>query len=232
MKSEKMLERCLELAVYLSEDDAISYNYFLSHKDDCGAAFGVGGLLAALIHDLEDDIKAEGAKASGRSNALSAARRIIEQAKSKSNRSVHGAWMSKDKQCMCDGYRGVRLVKPLEVDPLPDVLLPLDLDRIVDDAIKNKGSEIQLPTIGALKAHIKVEKARKKVKKDRAPVEYDFGADLMLVNAEYLLDMMALLPGCKAYAAHGRPGLGPVYFESEAGDGVLLPVRRRDRKAA
>jgi len=57
MKNEKMLERCLELAVYLNDDDALTYNFFLKHKNECDAAFGVGGLLAALIHDLQDDIR-------------------------------------------------------------------------------------------------------------------------------------------------------------------------------
>lgn len=239
MKNEKMLERCLNLALYLSEDDAANYNFFLNHKDECsaGSTFGIGGELAALIHDLRDDIAAESCKAAGRSGALNAAKRIIKSAKSKSKTYTHGSWMEGDKQCYCDGYRGVRLKEALPTDPVPETEITMTLANVVNPARENAGAVLNLPTISELKAHIKIEKAMNKGKAGKVGkglngATWDFGEGLPMVDATFLLDMLELLPGCKAVGSKVRPELGPIYFESDAGDGVLLPVRKVKEEAA
>ena len=230
MKNEKMLERCLELALHLNDEDRALFDRCRSYPEiDIP---GLPGLLSDLIRDLEADVASDTCKAAGRNNALSAAKRIFKVAMSTGKSGLCGAWEENGRQCLCDGYRGVRLVNHLPVDHIPEYATPINLSNIVDGVIKNKGVEIELPSIGELKAHIKVEKANKKIRKDRDPVVWDFGEDLMLLDAEYLLDMLEILPGCKAYAASKGAALSPVYFESEAGDGVLLPRRRVSRKTA
>jgi hypothetical protein len=42
--------------------------------------------------------------------------------------------------------------------------------------------------------------------------------------------MLALLPGCTAYIADCNADISPIYFKSENGDGILLPVNKRNRR--
>ena len=44
------------------------------------------------------------------------------------------------------------------------------------------------------------------------------------VNPQYLLNAMECLPDCKAYAANR---ISPIYFKSENGDGVVMPVNHK-----
>ena len=44
------------------------------------------------------------------------------------------------------------------------------------------------------------------------------------VNPQYLLNVMECLPDCKAYAANK---ISPIYFKSENGDGVVMPVNHK-----
>ena len=224
MKNEVMLERCLEMAMSLNEHDKMCFDYNISHNDPDG--INLGCRLAAIVIELKADIAAEECKAAGKLSPLNAAKRIIKSAKSNNSREyIHGSWMQDGMQCYCDGYHGVRLNNPLPTEEIPPNSERMDLSGVIKSAKEYAGAVLKLPTVSELKAHIKFEKANKKVNRDRSPVTYDFGPDLPLVNAEYLLNMLELLPGCKAKAKFGS-SVGPIYFEAEAGDGVLLPVRR------
>ena len=164
--------------------------------------------------------------AAGKLSPLKAANRIIKIAKRSHRIATHGSWMLNGMQCYCDGYRAVRLHNPLPTEEIPPEALPMDLSGIINGAKENMGAELILPSIAELKAHIKIQKAVKKSNKDRNPVTYDFGENLPAVNAEYLMDMLELLPECKARAAKHKPLIGLIYFEAEAGDGALCPVRK------
>ena len=84
----------------------------------------------------------------------------------------------------------------------------------------------------------RIQKGIKKMeKKDtrwgaRGTYVYDFGDDLPMVNAAFLKDIMDILPDAKAYATNNpwrgekRVETSGIIFRSEAGDALLLPVRK------
>lgn len=93
--------------------------------------------------------------------------------------------------------------------------------KFVETAKGNEGAELELPTIAELKACISEQKA----KGEKYPL-YDFGEGLPCVNAEYLKDILILIP--KARATASTQTLKPIYF---AGDGynnygILCPVHK------
>ena len=236
MNNTEMLQRVNELALYLEKAETDLYHACVSNgfRDIPGLA----GKLASLTLTLRDDIARDEARKSGRGSTQTAAERIIENAISHQPREyLHGAWMENGKQCLCDGYRGVILDSPLpglpqaKTDPSA-----MSLGHILSPSRANHGARLSLPTIGKLKAAIKIhdaeERARKEKTEDRKPLTWDFGEGLPAVNGNYLLDMLELLPCCTATASHASPLLGAIYFQAEGvGDGILLPVRKRPAKS-
>ena len=235
MTNTEMLQRVNELALYLEKAEMDLYH-------DCVAnGFhdipGLTGKLAALTLDLRDDIAREEARKSGRGSAQAAAKRIIKNAIAVQPREyLHGAWMENGKQCLCDGYRGVILDSPIPGLPQAKTdISAMSQDRILSPSRANHGAALSLPTVGELKAAIKVhdaeERARKRAR-DRKPLTWDFGEGLPAVNGEYLLDLLELLPGCTATASHANPILSAIYFQAEGvGEGILVPVRKRPAKS-
>ena len=235
MTNEEMLQRVNELALHLEKAEMDLYH-------DCVAnGFrgipGLAGELASLTLTLQDDIARDEARKSGRGSAQAAAKRIIKNAVAVQPREyLHGAWMENGKQCLCDGYRGVILDS--EIPGLPQAKTDsgrMALDHIMAPSRKNGGTKLTLPTVGELKAAIKVhdaeERARKKKAKDRKPLTWDFGEGLPAVNGNYLLDMLELLPGCTATASHSKPILSAIYFHAEGvGEGILQPIRKQPAK--
>lgn len=236
MKNEEMLQRVNELALHLEKEERDLYH-------DCVAnGFhhipGFAGALASLTVTLREDIAREEARKSGRGSAQAAAKRIIKNAIAVQPREyLHGAWMENGKQCLCDGYRGVILDSP--IPGLPQAKTDtgrMDLDHILSFSRKNDSAKLTLPTVGELKAAIKVhdaeERARKAKAKDRTTLTWDFGDGLPGVQANYLLDMLELLPGCTATAASVNPVLSAIYFQAEGvGEGILMPIRKRPAKS-
>lgn len=225
MKKEKILEICLGMASQLSEEDRA---LFESCQRYPGIELsGMPCTLSYLINSLKEDIAAESCKETGRSGALNAAKRIIKSAESnQKRRECHGAFEVDGKQCLLDGYQAVRLVTPLPVKSIPEDVEPFNITQVMNTAKNSAGAELALPTIGELKGHIKIEKAANKVKREEY-VYYDFGEGRPSVNAEYLLNLLELLPGCKAFAGRRCAESSAIYFESEAGDGILMPCRRK-----
>lgn len=221
MKNEKMLERCLELSLLL--DDECQKTFDFCRKTKTGFPYDLGGKLAQLIADLEADMASDCAKSSGRSLQLAAAKRVIASAKKTGKAIVSGAWMIGDRQYICDGYHGFRLNNPLPLESLADGTEPMDLDQFFK-RLPNDRKPIELPSPSALKAHIKIEKVnRKAITKEKGIIGWDFGHGLPLVDAELLLNILELLPNC---TATGRKEHDPLYFESDAGDAILMPRRK------
>ena len=236
MTNEEMLQRVNELALHLEKEERDLYH-------DCVAnGFhhipGLTGKLASLTVTLRDDIARDEARKSGRGSAQTAAKRIIKNAFAiqKIRDNLHGAWMENGKQCLCDGYHGVILDS--EIPGLPQIdsgLEKINLSRILAPSRMNNGAKLTLPTVGELKAAIKIhdteERARKAKAKDRKPLTWDFGEGLPAVNGNYLLNLLELLPGCTATASSSNPILSAIYFHAEGvGEGILLPIRKQPAK--
>lgn len=226
MTNEKMLERVNEIVLHLSDDDVKAYEFALKHTLD--GVPGIGGMLASLTLDLRADVLQAAVKSAGRSSALSAAKSLLKNASYNSHENCHGAWMQNGKQCLCDGYHAVMLDNEIPGLPqVPDDVEKFDLDHSISFSRCNIGSVLELPTIAELKAYIKTQKAENKARGIKAPVSYDFGEGLPLVNAHYLLDMLELLPGCEAVCRREKPPISAIYFKADGqGEGILLPIRK------
>lgn len=129
-----------------------------------------------------------------------------------------GVWYdAEDRQCMCDGYHAIRLVKPVEGF---NTVKGMDLEKVFPQDYELV-AELPMPTPGELKIN------KKKFESWRgAPCYYDFGEDLPRVNANYLKNIMDCLPDAKAYVTD-HPLTGPIIFKSDKGDALLLPVRKK-----
>lgn len=178
--------------------------------------------VSALIEDVKKDIATEEAKRAGRGNALKAARDIIKNA---DRDALRGAWVDKaGKQYICDGFRLAILDNPLDLPGLPAGVSPVDYKCIMD-APRHNSLALTLPDPAELAAFVKSEKARKKAMADKTPPVYKFGDGLPRVNAAWLLNMLELLPGAAAFISSCSGALSMIYFASDAGEGLLCPVR-------
>lgn len=138
-----------------------------------------------------------------------------------------GAWYDEQgRQCLCDGYRLVRLNTPVENIPnAPD-----DPNRASADKLMGAAHEytkpLKLPNIKDLRQHIVEEQAKRRVERYRKDerITYDFGEGLPLVDAQLLMDMLNIFDIAEAT---WEKLCAPIYFHSEAGDGLLLPVLKR-----
>lgn len=182
------------------------------------------GILLCLQRDALHEMQ----RKEGRGSQLAGAKSLLKTALKQGGREMlHGYWLDNSgRQCLCTGYHAARLLQPLEGLPkIPEDVTPFNLDPIFDGCQANK--PLNLPSVADVKLHIVKAKADHPdlyTGKHAWPIEYDFGPDLPLVNALYLLDLLQLLPDCTA-KYDGL--LNPLYFSSQAGDGVLLPVRRK-----
>lgn len=164
----------------------------------------------------------------GRGSQLAGAKSLLKAAKKASRgAALQGVWIDgKGHQCLCSGYHAARLLRPLEGLPkIPEDVTPPNLDPIFDGCQANK--PLDLPSVADVKLHIAQEKAENpdKYKGKRAkPVLYDFGDGKPLVNAQYLLDLLQLLPNCSA-TWDGNP-IRIIMFNAQEGDGCLCPVHR------
>lgn len=167
--------------------------------------------------------KDELGKAKGGS-AYSAAKRIIKSVPDV-RKGLKGVWTDKQgRQCMCSNALAVRLVKHLEGF---ETVEGMDLDKVFpSDAMIE--CELPLPTPGELKMN------KKKLTSggSKGKCGYDFGDGLPMVDAAFLKDIMDILPDAKAYATNNpwrgekRVETSGIIFRSEAGDALLLPVRK------
>jgi hypothetical protein len=174
-------------------------------------------ILNRLQAEAEQDIRTQTAKASGNGNRLKAAERIIKNCKKMqvAKIALHGAWTENDKQYFTDAYQALELCEPLPLEAAPDGNRP-PIKKLFDGARTAKGAPVELPTVAELKSYIKIEKAKKP-----PVIIWDFGENLPAVNAEYLLNILEILPG----AVGSSNGLkSPLYFEAKQGAGLLFPV--------
>lgn len=183
-----------------------------------------------VLKQLEADMLIEQSKKSGIKSIVTAANRIIKNAKSL-NRSpmIEGMFTNQTRDgstlyCVCDSFVAVRFnEKPL----LPEIDekyhgQEMQLEQIVKPMDGSK--EIKLPDIGELKVYIKTHKIKEK-NNPKKVADYLLDEELNLfVNPQYLLNAMECLPDCKAYAANS---ISPIYVNAENGDGCVCPVKHK-----
>lgn len=151
--------------------------------------------------------------------AYSAVKRFIKGC-ADSRPEYKGVWYDdQGRQCMCDGYHAIRLVKPVEGF---ETVRGMDLEKVFpNDGYFTDPVELTIPTPGELKIN------KRKFESWRgAPSYYDFGDDLPRVNADYLKNIMDCLPGATAVCERSKALTGIIYFKSDKGDAILLPVRK------
>lgn len=130
---------------------------------------------------------------------------------------LYGMFKSGDLWAICDGYRFIRTTdKP---ESIPECMGGLDLDKLIPQCSKG-GEVVSLPSISEIKAAIADLKARYGREWKSNPIEPISG---WWCNAQYLLDMVQALPDGTAYRPESPHK--PLYYRSEDGDAVLLPVR-------
>lgn len=152
---------------------------------------------------------------------LAAINRIYKSAASSTAESLHGIYKSDGKWAICDGYRFIRLnVKP---ESIPECA-GADLSRAIPKDAKC-GEEVTLPGAAEIKAQIAELKAKYGKGWKYQPIKVFDG---WWCNPQYLLDMVQALPNGKAY----RPAkhTSPLYYESEDGDAMILPVRHTEQE--
>ena len=182
-----------------------------------------------VLKSLESDMLIDQSKKSGTKSIVTAANRIIKNAESRNKPMLEGMFTNQTRDgstlyCVCDSYVAIRFnEKPL----LPEIDekyhgQEMQLEQIVKPMDGSK--EIALPDIGELKVYIKTHKIKEK-NNPKKVADYLLNEELNLwVNPQYLLNAMECLPDCKAYAANR---ISPIYFKSENGDGVVVPVNHK-----
>ena len=216
MNAEKMLSIVNAAAGYMQPESQEIYKLIIAEPSRLYiAGETLSAELAKLALALREEIQRSTAKSAGRGGALKAAQRLLKAAQ---REKFSFPYMEGDLQCFCSGYHAARLLEPL---PLENTENDFSLSRVFAGPEKY-ADPLELPTVSELKAYIKITKAEPgRTRGER--VLYDFGEGLPAVNASYLLDMLELLPGCRATWKSCKD---PIYFISDTGDGVLLPVKK------
>ena len=182
-----------------------------------------------VLKQLEADMLIEQSKKSGTKSIVTAANRIIKNAKLRKKPILEGMFTNQTRDgstlyCVCNGVVAIRFnEKPF----LPEIDekyhgQEMQLEQIVKPM--DGSNEITLPDISELKVYIKTHKIKEK-NNPKKVADYLLNEELNLwVDPQYLLNAMECLPDCKAYAANR---ISPIYFKAENGDGVVMPVNHK-----
>ena len=175
--------------------------------------------LGKLAREAKEEIVSK----SGKKDAHATCKAIVKVAKGMIREDLHGAWIDKEGwQVVCDSFRAVRLKD--HIDALPSAR-GVDIDRLWDCA-RNNSVEMELPTIGEVKAFIASEKAAGK----KAPFTYDFGEGKPAVNAQYLIDLLKLGLEENAMISRNAPMMATIYMRGDGVEALLLPVRKPNKE--
>lgn len=174
--------------------------------------------LANVMVDLQRSIRAENNKKAGSGSWERLAKRME---KTTQRETMAGIIINDGAHYLCDGSRAVRLPEQIEYKRAAQ---ELDVKKMLDGAAKNEKPR-DMPSVGELKSHIALEKARRKAEGGRpskAPILWSFGEGLPSVNAEYLLDFCEVMPKARLAYTHNT---ALIYFKDGRTEAVLLPVR-------
>lgn len=164
----------------------------------------------------------------GAAGTLAAFKRIIKNC---GNSTMKGVFERGGRFCVCDGYRLIR--SNADFSSLSHIETTFDAEKLLNESAGNR-HPVQLPTVAELKTWLSNYKAKhghgygtKALKGALEPYILTYGnGEKIGVNPVYLLDMLQALPGCTATA---KSPVSPLYFSAENGDGLLLPVRLKEK---
>ena len=174
--------------------------------------------ISNMIIQLKQDITADEAKKSGKSNQLKAIKTILKSASKLTNEASHYAKTIDGMQYICDGYI---LAKIKPIDTLPECPGALQYLNVLDFFGKHTthDNQIIVPDNAKLKAYIKDQKLKHKSEKNYK-VFYNFGKDLPLVNAELLSLAIDIMDG--NFNCYCKNETSALYFSDENNNEVIL----------
>lgn len=183
--------------------------------------------LLKLEKELAKDIQAEFAKKDGRVSALTTINKLLRDCKRNwpARELLHYAYTdSNGRQYVADLYRIFRFNKPLMLEPRPEGLEPLDVDKYIPKVLSGY-SIAQLPDAARLKELIALKKA--KLGKKYICTRYNLVSNVY-VNAQYLLDLMTVFPDVTE-VYYINP-VSPIYAVSANGDAIICPIRVENKE--
>lgn len=184
----------------------------------------------SLKKDLEEAIRMDNNKAKGCGNLAKLAKAIFKEAP-EHRKEMHYSHIENNIQWVLDGYRIAGFYEHLDLPEFDDYkeamnMMPewYKIQPMFDGLEYDDECPLQLPTVGELKADIKIAKAGKP-KGIRVMYKFECGP---LVNAQYLLDFMEAFPDMKIYASANKPMINPLFISAEKGIGILLPIHLKN----
>lgn len=225
MTNTKMLEGLYEIAKTLDSDSQAIIDKII--KGNMEWSFGIKETtIANMIIRLKQDIEADEAKKSGKSNQLKAIKTILKSASKKTNEALHYAKTIDGMQYVCDSYI---LAKIKPIDTLPECPCDLqypDVLSIFDKWITHD-EQLIIPDNSRLKAYIKDQKLKHKSEKNYK-ILYNFGKDQPLVNAESLSLAIDVMDG--NFSVYFKNETSAIYFSDENNNEVMLmPVNSKTK---
>ena len=212
MTPEMIYQNCCAALVSYAKATDRPERFFLdwfeaSHPDATRYADPVLAALAPIMQDARNRMD----RATTSAGTLAALKRIANAC---SRDNMRGGWTdAAGRFCVCSGFHAVRL-HGRKFDSIPAVE-GMDLDKCMQRPASGL-YEIEPPTVADCKA-FKAQRG----KGSKLPMPIDGGR--RYVDPCFMVDMLQALPGAKVYATDNA--LGPIWFESDQGDGILLPCR-------
>lgn len=203
MTKEKILEKLLKI------EPAIGHNYEL-YQD--------------LVDALKQDIRDENNKKAGKSNTARLAKAIFKSAP-ESQKKMQYAHTEDGIQFVLDGYRIAGFYRPMDLPEWTETPDWFNIKHMLD--VELNPEPLKLPTIGEIKAEIKIAKASNP-KFWKCLYVFENGTG---VNAQYLLDFMqGFGESMKIYEYDNFSTKYPLWIEADDGFGLLLPVYHYEDK--
>lgn len=196
----------------------------LSYMDDRTPALARSECME-LIDAAKAEMNAQTARQGGKREAYAAAQRILKNAEKDVLKKAMAA--SDGEQVICDGYRLVKLSEPLPLPQCEGGEIAKTFERILRDSSNNLGEKITPPPVAELRSFIAIKKAEAKAEGKKLPAVVYSLADGIYVDAQYLVDILQILPDAVIFpsSVDWRRGTSPLYFKSERGEAALCPVR-------
>lgn len=237
MTNEKMLEMVYIVASKLSASDQElmhEYNKIVS-KGIMSESFVDGCLtstlpaaLGEMIRVLKIDIAKQEEKKSGKNKQASVIKSVIKNSiKTKPTQTDKWGVSYVDeanRQYVVDGFRAFIFNEKCDSVPISDEkLFKSEVINLCKKVMPTEWKEeLEIPDRNALATYIKAEKA-KRSKRDKSPIVYNFGKNLPMVNAEYLLDM---LDGIQDGTLYNTGMYSVIYIKGLNGEAVLAPMEK------